>query len=163
MSTPVEQQKPPAPPPVDYKAAALEATQNPNGDLGDTDPSNELLVAMLAGSTAQHLKTGVIQAVSQADTLDPRAVVGKFKTQVNQQNGQQPQQPQQRRIDATPLPVRPQVATPGPQTPQLELDLFRNMNMNDVYNILSEMQETLKSIQKTQQEISKFMNEVRNA
>lgn len=130
------------------------------------------LLAMLAGSTSQTLRQAKFvdntMAPTASQVLDPKAVVGGLIQKVNPQARPTPQP---RRID----PSKPSAGPIGPSgipgvvgipvapaanDPQLELDLYKKMDMTDVYNVLDQIKEELKQIKAVQVELKKFMDSI---
>lgn len=116
------------------------------------------LVAMLAGYTSKDMRRmsfadGTASKVA-SEVLDARAVVKDF---VKSAGAVQPSSVVPRPIIQQPAAVIAPVV-PKVDDPQLELDLYRKMNMTDVYNILAEMKSRLDEIESLQRTVLATLN-----
>lgn len=146
--------------------AAKQALQKPTEEVFAESQEDVELLAMLAGSTAQLLKSTKFSDNTMATTaskvLNPAEIVGALSRKGP--NGQptpvlrnpQPGVPVQQ---ARPIQVQQQNIV-DLNDPQLELELFRKMNMTDVYNMLSDIKDEIKAIKATVNKIEKFMDAI---
>lgn len=143
--------------------AMEELKKNPVGvPLAPTERDEVELLAMLAGQTARHMKdTKFSDNVSSnvaAPVMDARDVVKKF---VGTTPGTLPPP------GVAPPPSinlqSPSLAPRNPNDPQLELDLFRKMDMTDIYNILSLIKDRLDTIEAVNKDVVAFMKKVESS
>jgi len=150
------------------KTALKEAFQPPQvvPEEGDVE-----LLAMLAGSTAQTLKNSQFSdntaSRTASDVVDPRAVLSGFIKQrpnlgtPNTASGVLQAPPRVQHGVVAPTPNIEQARRP--EAGQLELDLYRKMDMTDVYNILDEIKTEIKGIKDVQKVLLAFIEDVRKA
>lgn len=140
--------------------AQLKADPTGAQSIEDVGAEEAALIAMLAGSTAQNLKQAKfvdnVMAPTASQVLDPRQVVGELAKKAS---GKRP----------TPSPAAPgvdiqhqtviSVPVRDVNDPQLELDLFKKMNMTDVYNVISELKDEIILLKRAVFDVKKYLDD----
>ena len=145
--------------------AMQELRANPFGGNVTASSRDEVeMLALLAGAPAAELRKAKfsdnVVAPTAAAVLDPKSVINNF-TGAPVRTGapqirQAINQPQQGPIIQQPIVQAPLLV----EKDQLELDLYKKMDLTDVYNMLESIRERLGKIEEVQRKVMDFINRV---
>jgi hypothetical protein len=111
------------------------------------------LLAMFAGSTMQTLQSMNVTNLPPAKALVNEALKGAQVVGVPSAPRPQQVPPQVHVAGVVETPTPAPTTGPVPSQQQFELDLFRKMDMTDVYKILSRIEEMLEKVVKQNKQI----------